>query len=388
MNQARSGKIVYLAVIILFVVALVYAWRSPSGRVADPVNTASPGEDQAADDEGQDNPVTSNVEILARNLYVPWEIVVLPDGDFLITERSGILRRIGSKEQEHVIEGVVETGEGGLLGLALHPDFENNRLIFIYFTARNEGRLENRIVRYEYDGQTLSQRRTILAGIPAGGNHNGGRIVFGPDGNLYASTGDAGEAQSAQSRDLLAGKILRLDENGGVPYGNPFDNYVWSYGHRNPQGLAFDDRGRLWAVEHGRSGIRSGFDELNLIEAGKNYGWPVIEGDASQAQMERPIIHSGPDTTWAPADLVFYNGYLIFTGLRGQAVYVSQVDESGALEPKSYWLETQGRLRAIASDNDYLYVGTSNRDGRGQPAGEDDRIWQVVPEEFGLELNR
>jgi glucose/arabinose dehydrogenase len=185
---------------------------------------------------------------------------------------------------------VHHAGEGGLLGMALHPRFDEHHWIYLYLTTVSDGGAENRVERYTFENDRLSDKKIIIDKIPGANYHDGGRIAFSPDGYLYITTGDAGKSNLAQATDSLAGKILRVHDDGSIPLDNPFHNAVWSYGHRNSQGLAWDDRGRLWATEHGRSGILSGFDELNLIEKGKNYGWPVIQGDESREGMERPIV--------------------------------------------------------------------------------------------------
>jgi glucose/arabinose dehydrogenase len=304
--------------------------------------------------------------------------VFLPEGDLLVTERPGTLRRIGKDGRVYTIEGVAHTGEGGLLGMALHPRFQENHWLYLYLTTRSNGALTNRVERYRFEGDVLSQREVIIDDIPGASYHDGGRIAFGPDGYLYITTGDAGSPNSAQDITSLAGKILRLEDDGLVPGDNPFGNAVYSYGHRNAQGLAWDGRGRLWATEHGRSGIRSGFDELNLIEKGKNYGWPVIQGDEEKEGMERPIVHSGPNETWAPAGIAFREGALFFGGLRGESLYEARVDDIGEVVLTSHFRGEFGRIRVVVLGPDAaLYIATSNTDGRGSPRENDDRLLRV-----------
>lgn len=320
----------------------------------------------------------SSLETLASGLDTPWEIEPLPDGTLLVTERPGTLRAV-SAEQELAtpieVPDVAETGEGGLLGLALHPDYPSNGFIYIYHTSEESG--SNRIVRYQFDGRSLVDASIILDDIPAGPVHNGGRLAFGPDRLLYVTTGDAGDDDTAQDTDSLAGKILRLNDDGSVPSGNPFGNAVYAYGFRNPQGITWDDAGGLWAIDHGRSGAQSGYDEINYVEAGGNYGWPVIQGYETQAGMRAPILNSGPTVTWAPADLAHQDGVLYMTGLRGQALYQVPVISPGSLGSVTEHLKGRfGRLRAITFSNegDVAYLSTSNRDGRGNPVEGDDRI--------------
>jgi glucose/arabinose dehydrogenase len=230
-----------------------------------------------------------------------------------------------------------------------------------------------------YDNNQLSNEEIILNAIPGASNHNGGRIKFGPDNLLYIGTGDAQEPSLAQDTKSLAGKILRVTDAGKPAPGNPFGNPVYSFGHRNVQGLTWDDNGNLWATEHGRSGIQSGLDELNLIQSGKNYGWPTIQGDDIQSGMETARKNSG-DTTWAPSAIAFVNDTLFFSGLRGQALYeaVLQNDQVGNIQerfPREY-----GRIReVILGPNNMLYISTSNNDGRGIPRSGDDKIIMVNP---------
>ena len=322
------------------------------------------------------------VETIAQGLTTPWSITFLPNGAMLVTERSGQIQRIGESGKTYPIDGVRETSEGGLLGIAVHPQFRDNNRLYVYFTTDQGGELTNQIDQYVLSGDSLGFERTIMADIPAATNHNGGAIAFGPDGKLYATTGDSARSDLAQDTSSLAGKILRMNDDGSVPADNPYGNLTWSYGHRNPQGIAWDKQGRLWSVEHGPSGADSGRDELNLIEKGANYGWPVITGDETRDGMKTPIVQSGDTETWAPAGLGYYDGSLYFAGLRGQALYRAVI--SGETVTLSRHLsETYGRLRAVTTHDGKLYVSTSNRDGRGSPAPEDDRILRIDPKQLG-----
>jgi glucose/arabinose dehydrogenase len=318
---------------------------------------------------------TGSEEVVTENLDTPWEMVFLPDGSILATERSGTIQRILKDKTVISIPGVVETSEGGLLGMTLHPDFENNRKIYFYFTTRDGGRLANRVDSFVLADNVLTSRQTVVGGIPGSSNHDGGRIAFGPDNLLYIATGDAGNEQAAQDTGSLSGKILRVKDDGSIPGDNPFSNAVYSFGHRNPQGLAWDDNGNLWSTEHGPSGIGTGYDELNKIEKGSNYGWPIIKGDEKKAGMVSPTANSGSDETWAPAGLAYYEGALYFAGLRGQTLYKT-ILKNGSPEPLTGLLQKKyGRLRAVVAGPDgYLYVSTSNKDGRGQPKEGDDKI--------------
>ncbi|MDP3985665.1 MAG: PQQ-dependent sugar dehydrogenase, partial [bacterium] len=268
--------------------------------------------------------------IVAQNLFVPWDVVFLPEGDLLVTERSGTLRRIGSHSAAISIPAVAHTGEGGLMGIALHPNFKENKFVYLYYTSNADG-TKNRIARFRLEGDALVEDRVIIDNIPAAIYHDGGQIAFGPDGLLYATTGDANTPNLAQDLNSLAGKTLRLTPDGAIPSDNPFGTAVWSYGHRNAQGISWDNQGRMWQTEHGRSGALSGFDELNMVEKGKNYGWPVIQGDETRAGMVSPVRHSGADVTWAPSGIVFVDGKLYFAGLKGATLYAVTFGEDGSV---------------------------------------------------------
>lgn len=321
-------------------------------------------------------PELNEFEIVAENLFIPWEIDFLPDGGMLVTERPGNLVRITESRQSIKVEGVSHRGEGGLLGLALHPDFEQNNLIYLYFTSSLDGKIENRVESYRLDiGQNeLEEKKVILSGIPGASNHDGGRIEFGPDRYLYITTGDAGNPANSQNENSLAGKILKVDENGTFTKDNPFGNEVYSYGHRNPQGLAWDEDGNLWSTEHGRSGAQSGYDELNIIMKGKNYGWNEIQGDEKKVGMETPVLHSGSSETWAPAGAAYYKGNIFFTGLRGETLYVYNIENKSLAK---HFQNKFGRLRAIIVYNGSLYFSTSNLDGRGSAGAGDDKIIKI-----------
>lgn len=315
-------------------------------------------------------------EVTAEGLQIPWEVAFLPSGEILVTERPGKLLKIGKDRQTIPIEGVQHVGEGGLLGLALHPNFKDNQLIYLYLTTKAGDGLRNRVERYRLEGTKLADRKSIIENIPGAALHDGGRLAFGPDQKLYITTGDAGVKPLAQNKNSLAGKILRVNDDGSIPSDNPFGSAVWSYGHRNVQGIAWDDKGRMWATEHGARA----HDELNRIERGANYGWSVIQGDEVKAGMVSPIIQSG-DTTWAPAGLTFLDNKLYFSGLAGQALFSVTVKDDGSLgELETHLKDTFGRLRAVVAGPDRnFYLTTSNTDGRGQPQPGDDKIIKIDP---------
>ena len=326
------------------------------------------------------------VETVAENLDTPWEVAFAPDGRIFVTERPGTVRVIEDgelREEPYARLGADELGEGGQLGLALDPNFEQNDTLYAYYTTEEPAGATNRIVRLVEKNGRAVKRETLLS-MPASSIHDGGRIAFGPDGKLYATIGDTSEASLAQDRDALAGKILRLNPDGSIPGGNPFDGSpVYSYGHRNPQGLAWDEAGNLYAPEHGQSA----HDELNLIRAGNNYGWPNIQGDENAPGLTPPILQSG-DETWAPSGAEYvesgpWKGSLLFTGLAGESLHRVEFDQQdpGKVTRHREYLEGEyGRLRTVKQGPDgALYVLTSNRDGRGDPAPEDDRLLKVTP---------
>lgn len=309
---------VILGIIIVLAggIWLLLGQLPPSGSKSVPGENTKPGSSDGA------------VEVIAENLDTPWGVAFLPNGDMLVTERAGKVRLVsgGKLEEEPVanLSRVKEIGEGGLLGIALHPDFVKNQKVFLYYTySASGGNTLNRVVSMAYDGK-LKDEQIIVDRIPGASNHDGGRIKFGPDGFLYITTGDAENPSQAQDTNALGGKILRVTDDGKPAIGNPFNNLVYSWGHRNPQGLAWDLQGRLWATEHGRSGIQSGLDELNLIEPGKNYGWPLIQGSEEREGMITPVANSGPDKTWAPAGAAFCGKGQFTLGACGDKRFIRQ----------------------------------------------------------------
>jgi glucose/arabinose dehydrogenase len=380
-----------LFLIILVALALLYfGLRKSENQSFLPTPKIS----ELAPGDSQDEPLAT---IAAENLEVPWGIAFLPaspasgpDGGFLVTERVGRVRLI-DKNFNLLAEPVLTLsvvqriqGEGGLHGIVLHPDFEKNKFVYIYYTYESSnGQTLNRVERYILENNKLVQNKAIIDRIPGSLFHDGGRIKFGPDNNLYITTGDAQNPELAQDTNSLAGKILRVTDEGDIPSDNPFGNAVYSYGHRNPQGIAWDEENNLWSTEHGRSGALSGLDEVNLIEKGKNYGWPEIQGDEERNGMEKPILHSGTSDTWAPACAVILENRLFFSGLRGEALYETVTENKQTSGLKEHFKNEYGRIReCILGPDGMLYITTSNRDGRGDVRDGDDKILRVNPKKL------
>jgi glucose/arabinose dehydrogenase len=335
------------------------------------------------------------VETVLSRLEVPWALAFAPDGRLFVTERPGRLRVAsgGRLAPEPVATlPAIADGESGLMGLALDPKFGDNGHLYVCYTLaapgnrlikRALGQRErmNRVSRLTVRGEHARDERVLLDDMPGAWNHDGCRVKFGPDGRLYVTMGDAGDATLAQRRDSLAGKILRINADGSIPSDNPFPRSpVWSLGHRNPQGLAWDRAGRLYAAEHGPSA----HDEVNRIELGRNYGWPEVTGRARSAsdrqRFVEPVVESGSDT-WAPSGMAFLGDSLWVAGLRGQRLVRVTLDGDGNAGRVTALLQGEyGRLRdVVAGPDGALYVTTSNRDGRGAPHAEDDRVLRIVP---------
>ncbi len=310
-----------------------------------------------------------DIEIIAENLETPWEIAFLPDKTILITERIGNLVHVPSGKK-FKIENINQGGEGGLLGMALHPNFTENNYLYLYLTTNDD----NRVIRYIYKDNELKEDRMIISEIPKARFHNGGRIKFGPDGYLYITTGDAQKTQLAQDLNSLAGKILRINENGDIVEDNPFGDYIYSYGHRNPQGLTWDSDDNLWSTEHGPTAQ----DELNLIEKGKNYGWSIISGDERRENMEISKLQSGYDYTWAPSGMLYFKENIFFAGLRGQAIYQAKIENREIAKFLAHFKEDFGRIRSInLGPNEMFYIITNNTDGRGTLNEGDDKLIKI-----------
>jgi glucose/arabinose dehydrogenase len=305
---------------------------------------------------------------IATGLDVPWDFAVLPDTSVLVTlrDRAELVRVVPGEGVETVAEvsGVAPGGEGGLLGIALSPRFGTDQLIYLYYTAADD----NRVVRYRYSPDGLSDPEPVVTGIPKAGNHNGGRLRFGPDGNLYIGTGDAGRSQLSQDRESLGGKILRVTPDGDIPSGNPFGTAVYSYGHRNVQGLGWDADGTMFASEFGQNA----WDELNVIEAGGNYGWPQTEGETRAEGVTAPVAVWRTSEASPSGLAVAPDGDVYLAALRGERVWRVPTDAGRAGDP-SVFLDGLGRIRAVSVVAGELWVLTNNT-SRGNPRDTDDRL--------------
>ncbi len=309
--------------------------------------------------------------VVVKGLTSPWGLAPLTDGSTLVSERdTGKIKRVAKGKATEItqLSAVRPGGEGGLLGLVVTPD-ENT--VFAYFTAS----VDNRIVSMSWDGSRLGDPKTILTGIPKGFRHNGGRLVIGPDGYLYVGTGETGDESLSQNKKSLGGKILRLRLNGKPAPGNPFDNEVYSYGHRNVQGLAFDDAGRLWASEFGDQT----WDELNLITKGGNYGWPEAEGSSKNDGFINPKV-VWKTSEASPSGLAYWQGELWMAALRGMRLWEIPVEGTKVEDPKSHFANDYGRLRSVtvSKDGKSLLLSASNTDGRNEVKPGDDRLMRIT----------
>ncbi|TQJ55864.1 glucose/arabinose dehydrogenase [Streptomyces sp. SLBN-115] len=321
------------------------------------------------------------VRTVAEGLNTPWGLAPLPEGGLLVASRDeGTITRVdaetGKKTELGEVPGVSAAGEGGLLGLALSPDYASDHMVYAYFTSASD----NRVVRMIYDparpaGDQLGAPDTIFKGIPKGMIHNGGRIAFGPDRLLYVGTGESGDRGLAQDKKSLGGKILRLTPEGEPAAGNPFpDSAVYSYGHRNVQGLAWDSKQRLFAAEFGQDT----WDELNAIVPGADYGWPTAEGRSEDTRFRNPTAQWHTDDA-SPSGIAYAEGSIWMAGLKGQRLWrVPLKGTAASADPQAFLEGDYGRLRTVVSaGGDKLWVTTSNTDGRGDPKSGDDRILEL-----------
>lgn len=375
-----TGLIVLLSVLVLA------CSHPPPGRGSGEVETSPQSQS------------TFKVETVIPNLEVVWSIVWAPDGRMLFTERPGRVRVYENGKLRpqplFVVPDVEPRGESGLMSIALHPQFGSNHFLYLSY-AYNFGGAQVRVVRYRETPTGLTDRKAIIDNIPAAQFHAGCRLRFGPDGKLYITTGDATDRELAQQLNSIAGKILRLNDDGTVPTDNPFVGKpnarpeIWAYGSRNAQGIDFQPgTNLLWETEHGPSGFDGpgGGDEVNIIEGGKNYGWPVIHHWGRHAGMESPVLEYTP--ACAPASGMFYRGsqFSAFKGnfffgcLRGERIIRVVTNGRTVVSQEDLLQRTYGRIRDIAEGPDgFIYLSTSNRDGRGNAAADDDRILRLVP---------
>ncbi|HMQ04625.1 MAG TPA: PQQ-dependent sugar dehydrogenase [Pyrinomonadaceae bacterium] len=346
-----------------------------------------------------ENELKFRVETVATGLEVPWAFAWLPNGEMLFTERRGRVRTIRDgklvTEPVYVVPDVEPSSESGLMDISLHPNFAANNFVYIAYAYRGDGK-QVKIVRFKYSAGKFTEPKVIIESIPAAPNHAGTRARFGPDGKLYITTGDATKWDLSQQMDSLAGKTLRLNDDGSVPDDNPFVKRqgarpeIWSLGHRNAQGLAWQPgTGLMFQTEHGPSqfeGRGGGADEVNIVEAGKNYGWPTIWGTRTQAGLESPLLEYSP--ACAPASGAFYNGdkFPAFKGnfffgcLRSARMIRVVLDGRKVIRQENLLEGNVGRIREVGEGPDgFLYFSTSNRDGRGNPSSDDDRIMRLVP---------
>jgi len=379
----------YLGHLVFLMVMMAYGCSSPAPT------GISDGETFGTED-GQ---VRFRVETVALGLEVPWGFAWLPNGDMLFTERRGRVRIISggklSPEPVFVVPDVEPSSESGLMDISLHPDFSRNSFVYLAYSYNNDGK-RVKVVRYVYAGGKFTEPKVIIDNVPGAPNHAGMRARFGPDRKLYITTGDSTDWNLAQDNNSLAGKTLRLNDDGTVPRDNPFVGKagyrpeIWTTGHRNAQGIAWQrSTGLMYQTEHGPTGFEgkgTGGDEVNVVEKGNNYGWPEISHRERKPGMVTPLLEYSP--ACAPASATFYygdafpdlKGNLLFGCLRG--VRIIRVAFSGreVLGQENLLEGKVGRIREVAEGPDgYIYFSTSNRDGRGRPAPEDDRIMRLVP---------
>lgn len=379
-----------LAAAVLVILAVLYAF----GMFGQRTQRGFP----VVFDGSGETPVEIKVEEVARGLEVPWSIVFTSSDRMLVTERPGRIRviekRILREQPLHTFDEVVSNAEEGLMSLALHPRYASNRLVYASLAYPSERGIWVKIVRFRDDGESVADMTTIVDGIPAAQYHAGSRLAFGPDGKLYITTGDATDKNIAQELDSLGGKILRVNDDGSVPDDNPFPNSsVWSYGHRNPQGISWNSKGSLYETEHGPSTFDGppGGDEVNRIEKGGNYGWPLVSHEGTREGTVAPLLVFTPAE--APASALIYSGRLFpqfkdnlfFGALVGEGlmrvVFDTNKPDTVARYEKMAEVDL-GRIRDVAEAPDgSIYFSTSNKDGRGSPAEGDDRIFRIVPAE-------
>jgi aldose sugar dehydrogenase len=369
-----------------------------SGAATNTTNCGSPPQSSPAPTPGPSGDIFTtsdgvrfSVTTVVSRVEIPWSLAFAPDGRMFFTERPGRVRVVRNgallEQPALTLNDVVADGESGALGLALHPDFARTHYVYLAYTGRGDGgSAVNRLVRYREADNTLADAVVLVDNIGAGGIHNGSRVKFGPDGKLYMTMGDAAVSDNAQNVSVYNGKILRLNDDGTTPRDNPLSTPVFTYGHRNPQGIDWHPvTGDLWETEHGNVGN----DEINVIESGRNYGWPVIEGDSTRPGMVTPILVYTPSI--APSGGSFYRGSafpafqnnFFFATLRGFHIHRLRIDPASPrriIAEEKLLEDRYGRIRDVVSGPDgYLYFSTSNRDGANTPTADDDRILRLVP---------
>jgi glucose/arabinose dehydrogenase len=382
--QQRTGRLLTGAALALAVLATACSSGSgaedSSGR-EDTAASASEAEADGTDSaQSSSSPGHDDPEVIASGLEAPWSVVFVGDTPLVSERDSGRILEIssdGDAREVARLDEVAATGEAGLHGLAVRDDE-----LYAFYAAGDENRIERFDLLGEAGSLSLGEPETVLDGLPTGSFHNGGRLAFGPDGMLYATLGDTGDRDSAQDRQALSGKILRMSPDGEVPEDNPFDDsLVFSMGHRNPQGIAWDEQGTMYASEFGQDT----WDELNVIEAGGNYGWPEVEGGAGEdgageggSDDFTDPVQQWPPSEASPSGMAVTDQSIVIAGLRGQRLHEVAFDDLST--STQLWAGEHGRLRDVARAPDgSLVVATNNTDGRGEPGPDDDRLLRFVP---------
>lgn len=387
-SKANKLSLIIVGIAVLLGVAWYVVDRyKPFSKPGSPVSQ-TPTESKPTD-------VPYKIEKVSTGLDTPWSLVFTSATRWLVSERPGVIRIIqdGQVAGELTRFAVSETGEEGLMGIELDPQYQSNKLVYACYATSFGSGIIDRVVRFEDKGTSTGNQQVLLDNIPAARFHAGCRIKFGPDGKLYITTGDAGKPNSAQDTASLAGKILRINADGSVPSDNPIaGNPVWSSGHRNPQGIAWNADGVMYQTEHGPSGSdgERGGDEVNQIDKGGNYGWPIVSHERTDKRFVNPLLVYTPPL--APSGAAFYSsdvlpqfkGQLFFTGLVGEGLF--RVTFSGDILTRDIRWERMndvrvGRVRDVVQGPDGgLYFITSNRDGRGTVRDGDDAIYRIVPQ--------